>query len=155
VSTSPLRAHACKLGITGGRRLWRLRVLFACHRRARLKHQRHRDFDTIHPTRPPLPQRGKAPASAIDSLATGGRAVIVGAGRGSVTFDPLGLILHEQIITGSRHSTRAEFIETMNIMARGLVKPVIGKRVHFTEVETLLDDLKNQRLLGRGAATYE
>ena len=98
---------------------------------------------------------GETFQSAIDSLATGGRAVIVGAGRGSVAFDPLGLLLHEQIITGSRHSTRAEFIETMNIMARGLVKPVIGKRVHFMEVETLFEDLKKQRLLGRGAVTYE
>jgi D-arabinose 1-dehydrogenase-like Zn-dependent alcohol dehydrogenase len=43
----------------------------------------------------------------------------------------------------------------MNIMARGLVKPVIGKRVHFTEVEILFEDLKKQRLLGRGAVTYE
>ena len=98
---------------------------------------------------------GETFQSAIDSLATGGRAVIVGTGRGSVTFDPLGLILHERVITGSRHSTRAEFIETMSIMARGLVKPVIGKRVHFTEIETLFDDLKNERLLGRGAVTYE
>jgi propanol-preferring alcohol dehydrogenase len=93
--------------------------------------------------------------SAIDSLATGGRAVVIGAGRGSVTIDPLNLLSHEQIVTGSRHSTRAEFIETMDIMARGLVKPVIGKRVHFTDVETLFDDLKNQRLLGRGAVTYK
>jgi hypothetical protein len=43
----------------------------------------------------------------------------------------------------------------MSIMARGLVKPVVGRRVHFTEVETLFDDLKNERLLGRGAVTYE
>jgi propanol-preferring alcohol dehydrogenase len=97
---------------------------------------------------------GKTFQSAIDSLATAGRAVIVGAGQGDVTFNPLGLILSEKIVTGSRHSTRAEFIETMEIMARGLVKPVIGKRVHYTEVEYLFDDLKNERLLGRGSVTY-
>jgi D-arabinose 1-dehydrogenase-like Zn-dependent alcohol dehydrogenase len=93
--------------------------------------------------------------SAIDSLSNGGRAVVVGAGHGTVTFNPLNLILNEQIVTGSRHSTRAEFIETMEIMARGLVKAVIGKRVHFTEVETLFEDLKNKRLLGRGSVTYQ
>ena len=43
----------------------------------------------------------------------------------------------------------------MEIMARGLVKAVIGKRVHFTKVETLFEDLKNERLVGRGAVTYE
>jgi alcohol dehydrogenase, propanol-preferring len=80
--------------------------------------------------------------SAIDSLGTGGRAVIVGTGQGDVTFNPLGLILNEQIITGSRHSTRAEFIETMEVMARGLVKAVIGKRVH--ELSPNLGDGRGQ-----------
>lgn len=93
--------------------------------------------------------------AAIESLATSGRAVIVGAGLGEVSFDPLKLVLGEQIVTGSRHATRAEFIETLEIMARGLVKPVIGKRVHFTEVETLFDALRSETLLGRGALTYE
>ncbi len=97
---------------------------------------------------------GKTFQSAIDSLATAGRVVIIGAGKGDVTFNPLGLVLGEKIVTGSRHSTRAEFIETMEIMARGLVRPVIGRRVHFTEVEQLFDDLKNGRLLGRGMVTY-
>jgi D-arabinose 1-dehydrogenase-like Zn-dependent alcohol dehydrogenase len=57
--------------------------------------------------------------SGIDSFSNGGRAVVVGAGQGAVTFNPLNLILNELIVTGSRHSTRAEFIETMEIMARG------------------------------------
>jgi D-arabinose 1-dehydrogenase-like Zn-dependent alcohol dehydrogenase len=92
--------------------------------------------------------------SAIDCLGTGGRAVVVGAGHGGVTIDPLSLILKEKIVTGSRHSTRAELIETMEIIVRGAVKPVVGRRVHFTEVETLFDDLKNEQLLGRGALTF-
>ena len=93
--------------------------------------------------------------SAIESLATGGRAVIVGAGQGEVTFNGSSLIGGEYVITGSRHSTRAEFIETLEIMARGLVKPVVGRRVHFTEVESLFDDIVQKTLLGRGALTYD
>jgi len=93
--------------------------------------------------------------AAIDSLGTGGRAVIIGAGQGEVTFNGSSLIGGEYVITGSRHSTRAEFIETMEIMARGLVKPVVGRRVHFSEVESLFDDIIAQRLLGRGALTYD
>lgn len=93
--------------------------------------------------------------AAIDSLGTGGRAVIIGAGQGNVTFNGSGLIGGEYVITGSRHSTRAEFIETMEIMARGLVKPVIGRREHFTEVEAIFQDIIDKKLLGRGALTYE
>jgi len=40
-------------------------------------------------------------------------------------------------------------------MARGLVKPVIGMRRHFTEVETIFDEIVAEKLLGRAALTYE
>jgi propanol-preferring alcohol dehydrogenase len=93
--------------------------------------------------------------SAIASLATAGRAVLVGAGSGDVTLNPLDLLLQERIVTGSRHATRAEFIETLDIMARGAVKPVIGRRVPLAEIECLFDDLMEERLLGRGALTFE
>jgi propanol-preferring alcohol dehydrogenase len=93
--------------------------------------------------------------SAIESLGKSGRAVIIGAAQGNVTFNGAGLIQGEQVVTGSRHSTRKEFIETMEIMARGLIKPVVGRRVHFTEVESLFDDIIAERLLGRGALTYD
>src|SRR5262249_38766120 len=85
---------------------------------------------------------------AVDSLAMGGRAVIIGAGEATVTFPSRSLIHGELIVTGSRHSTRAEFIETMEIMAGGLVQPVVGRRVPFTEVESIFDDIKAQKLLG-------
>ena len=93
--------------------------------------------------------------ACIDALATAGRAVVIGVKPGKLEIEPLKVMLGEIVITGSRHSTRAELIETMEIMARGIVKPAIGKRVHFTEVETLFDDLLAERLLGRGALTYD
>ena len=93
--------------------------------------------------------------ACIDGLAVGGRAVVIGAQPGDVKVNPVNLVITEQIVTGSRHSTRAELIETMNIMARGLVTPVVGRRLHFTEVEALFQDLQDEKLLGRGALTYD
>lgn len=93
--------------------------------------------------------------ACIDGLAVGGRAVVIGAQPGDVKVNPVNLVITEQIVTGSRHSTRAELIETMDIMARGLVTPVVGKRLHFTEVEELFKDLQDEKLLGRGALTYD
>jgi propanol-preferring alcohol dehydrogenase len=93
--------------------------------------------------------------AAIDALAVSGRAVVIGGAPGTVSVNPINLILTEKTVTGSRHSSRAELIETMEIMARGLVKPVVGKRVHFTEVEELFQDLAAERLLARGALTYD
>ena len=93
--------------------------------------------------------------AAVDGLAKAGRAVVIGGTPGTVSVQQLNLVLTEKTVTGSRHSTRAELIETMDIMARGIVKPVITKRVHFTEVEELFQDLANERLIARGAVTYD
>jgi alcohol dehydrogenase, propanol-preferring len=92
---------------------------------------------------------------AIDSLATNGRAVAIGAGKGEAKVSALQLLNREIIVTGSRHSSRAELIESMELMARGQVQAVIGERVHFTEVETLFDKLAGEKLLGRGALIYD
>ena len=81
--------------------------------------------------------------------------MVIGAQPGDVKVNPINLVITEQVITGSRHSTRAELIETMEVMARGDIKAVVGKRVHFTEVETLFEDLKAQELLGRGGLLYD
>ena len=93
----------------------------------------------------------------IDSLATDGRAVAVGTRPegNAATVGSVDLVLNEKTVTGSRHSSRGELMETLDIMARGTVRPAIGRRVHFTEVESLLDDIAEERLLGRGALTYD
>jgi propanol-preferring alcohol dehydrogenase len=93
--------------------------------------------------------------AAIEALATAGRAVLIGAKPSSVKIDPLDLLINEKTITGSRHSTRTELMETMDVMAKGTIKSAIGKRVHFTEVESLFEDLQAETLLGRGALTYD
>ena len=92
---------------------------------------------------------------AYDSLTTSGRAVVIGVGKGDVQIPIRQLILTEKIVTGSRHSTRTELIETMEVMARGVIQPVIGMRKHFTEVESIFDAIVEEKLLGRGALTYD
>ena len=93
--------------------------------------------------------------AAVDSLAVGGRAVSIGGMPDKFSFDTRRLVQGERTITGSRHSTRAEFIETIELMARGAIKPVVGMRTHFTEVETIFASIVDQTLLGRGAVTYD
>lgn len=93
--------------------------------------------------------------AAYDSLAAAGRAVVIGVGKGDISVNPRHMLLTEKIVTGSRHSTRAELIESLEVMARGLIKPVIGMRTHFTEIESIFDRITDEKLLGRGAVTYD
>lgn len=100
---------------------------------------------------------GESLQACVRALATGGRAVAVGTRpeTGGAEVDSVDLVLTEKTLTGSRHSSRAELIEAMELMARGVILPAVGRRVHFTEVEELFDDLAAQRLLGRGALTFD
>ena len=92
---------------------------------------------------------------AYDSLSTSGRAVVIGVGKGSIQVPTRPLMSTEKTITGSRHSTRTELIETLEVMARGVVKPVVGMRTHFTEIENIFEAIVDEKLLGRGALTYD
>lgn len=85
----------------------------------------------------------------IQSLAVAGRMVIVGVQPGAVPFDPSNLVRTEQTITGSRHVTKLELQETIAVVARGLVTPVISARRPLEKAEELFDLIDRQELLGR------
>ncbi len=93
--------------------------------------------------------------AAIASLRRSGTAVLVGGKPGEITFSQTQLILDEKTVTGTRYSTKKELAESFELMARGDITPVVGRRVPFTEVESIFDDLHNESLLGRGGLTYE
>ena len=93
--------------------------------------------------------------AAIASTGIGGTALLVGGKPGEVTFPHTQLILTEKIVTGTRYSTKKELAETFQLVARGDIQPVVGKRVHFTQLESIFEDLYAEELLGRGVLTYD
>lgn len=97
---------------------------------------------------------GETFQASVDSLARGGRAVAIGVGKGEARVNPFKLMMEEQIVLGSRHSTRTELIETMEVMARGAIRPIIGMTRPFTEIEEIFDAILAEKLLGRGSLTY-
>lgn len=99
-----------------------------------------------------LPQTAQ---EGIDSLGTAGTYVVIGVQPGTFPFNVTRLIRPELVITGARYSTKQELVETLDLVARGLIQPVVGKRVPLEEVQTLFDMLEAETLLGRGALTFE
>jgi propanol-preferring alcohol dehydrogenase len=93
--------------------------------------------------------------AAIGSLAVAGRAVAVGVQPGTAATEVRNLIRTEQVITGSRYSTRQEFAATLDLVARGVVRAVVGERVPLEEVQRLFDLLAREELLGRGAIVFD
>src|SRR5258708_39973217 len=96
-------------------------------------------------------RRFKQPSTALPLLAERSQLAALPE---AFSFDTRRLVQTEKVITGSRHSTRAEFMETMEIMALGIVKPVIGMRTHFTGLGDIFRAVTHQTLSGRGAPTH-
>lgn len=93
--------------------------------------------------------------TAIESVATAGRVVMVGVQPGRASFEVTSLITSEKVITGSRHSTKQELADTLEVVKGGLVKAVVGERVSLENVETLFERLSEDSLLGRGAIVFD
>ncbi|MDP6800151.1 MAG: alcohol dehydrogenase catalytic domain-containing protein [SAR202 cluster bacterium] len=97
------------------------------------------------------PQTAEA---GINALSTAGTFVIVGVEPGTFPFN-ISRLLREQVITGNRYCSYEEMREVIRVVARGLVKPVVTKRVALEDVEEVFDTLSRQTLLGRAAISFD
>ena len=90
----------------------------------------------------------------LASLSVAGTLVIIGVQQGESVFQGPALVRSEQIITGSRYSTKVEMRETIALVAAGKIHPVITERVPLERVNDVFDLLAEERLLGRAVLTY-
>ena len=93
----------------------------------------------------------KTMGDALNSLGRAGRFVNLTTHLGSKIEAPLGkLVLDEIVITGSRYTTKHEFLKALELIRSGRVKPVISERSTLSEVERLHVLLAENKLFGRG-----
>jgi D-arabinose 1-dehydrogenase-like Zn-dependent alcohol dehydrogenase len=93
----------------------------------------------------------KTMGDALNSLGRAGRFVNLTTHPGSKIEAPSGkLVLEEIVITGSRYTTKHEFLKALELIRSGRVKPVISQSSTLSEVEKLHVLLAENKLLGRG-----
>jgi D-arabinose 1-dehydrogenase-like Zn-dependent alcohol dehydrogenase len=85
--------------------------------------------------------------AGIKALGRRGRLVILGGAAHPFHVPARELLLKEQTILGSRYVTRAEILETCDLVARGEVWPLVTDIRPLTEAEAIHD------LVERGAVT--
>lgn len=95
---------------------------------------------------------GEATRQAIALVRKGGRIVQVGyttdAGH-YPTFPTDKLALLEVSIIGSRYITRPELARAIDLVARGIVRPVISEVMDLSEANTALDRVRADAAVGR------
>ena len=89
--------------------------------------------------------------AAVAALGTGGRLAIMGGSAQPFTLAAGAVMAKELEILGSRYVTRQEVMETLAIVARGDVWPVVTEVVPLEEAEALHDRIERGEIFGRAA----
>jgi D-arabinose 1-dehydrogenase-like Zn-dependent alcohol dehydrogenase len=92
----------------------------------------------------------------LKALALGGRLVVLTTFRGvEVPMSPRDVVLREMTVLGSRYASKAELIESADLVASGKIHPVVSHVVAPADVETVHRELREGTLIGRGAVDWD
>jgi propanol-preferring alcohol dehydrogenase len=84
----------------------------------------------------------------------GGTVVAVGFRPGASLAFPLDrLIVDETVVTGSRYATRAEIAASLDLIADGRVRPVIGARYPLERANEAIEAIVGNEVFGRAVVT--
>jgi propanol-preferring alcohol dehydrogenase len=85
------------------------------------------------------------------ALARRGRLVTLGAAGQPFTLSSSSLLMKEQSVLGSRYVTRAEILETLDMVARGEVWPLVTEKRPLDEAEAVHEQVERGDVTGRAA----
>ncbi|WP_255152300.1 alcohol dehydrogenase catalytic domain-containing protein [Halorarius halobius] len=91
---------------------------------------------------------------SVSALATRGRLVnLTGFPGRSFDVSPRELVMDELEVVGSRYCSRYELARSAELVAEGVVEPVVSEVVELDGVEEMLATIAAGELVGRGATT--
>ncbi|HEX2826678.1 MAG TPA: zinc-binding dehydrogenase [Burkholderiales bacterium] len=85
------------------------------------------------------------------ALGKGGRLVTLGGNSGSFTANPSQMLRKELELLGSRYATRAEVAESLELVARRELWPIVPEKVPLAEAEAVHQRLEQGLVTGRAA----
>jgi D-arabinose 1-dehydrogenase-like Zn-dependent alcohol dehydrogenase len=89
--------------------------------------------------------------AAQAALAKGGRLVTLGGHGQPFNVNPAQLLSKEQEIMGSRYATRQEVMDSLELVARGDLWPLVTEKVPLTDAEAVHQRLETGSITGRAA----
>ena len=89
-------------------------------------------------------------AAGAEVIGPRGALVILGFTQDAeVKASPIGLLLKEGAIMGTRYGTRAEIAASLEWVKSGRVRTVIGARYSLEEINRAFDDIRGNQVFGR------
>jgi len=88
--------------------------------------------------------------AAVDALAPGGRLAILGVHRDSrFSVDPQRMVSGELSILGSRYVTRQDIVDSLELVRRGHVRPIVSRTFALEDAEHAHALLQQGAAIGR------
>jgi D-arabinose 1-dehydrogenase-like Zn-dependent alcohol dehydrogenase len=85
------------------------------------------------------------------ALAKGGRLVMLGGHGSAFTAKPGEMLRKEIELMGSRYATRQEVYESLELVARGELCPLVMEKAPLAEAESVHQRLERGAVTGRAA----
>jgi propanol-preferring alcohol dehydrogenase len=89
--------------------------------------------------------------SAFAALGKGGRLVTLGGSGARFRADPADMLRKEIELLGSRYASKEEVVESLEIVARGDVWPLVTEKVALADAEAIHQRLEAGLVTGRAA----
>ena len=94
---------------------------------------------------------GSTIEAAIAALGKGGRLVTLGGHGGSFSAHPGDMLRKELELLGSRYATKEEVMESLELVARGEIWPLVTEKVLLEDAESVHERLDRGLVTGRAA----
>ena len=89
--------------------------------------------------------------AAAASLGKGGRLVTLGGHGQPFTANPADMLRNELELLGSRYASKEEVAESLELVARGELQPIVTEKVPLAEAENIHQRLDKGLITGRAA----
>lgn len=89
--------------------------------------------------------------AAFAAMGKGGRLLTLGGHGGQFTAHPADMLRKELELLGSRYATRQEVIESLELVARGELWPMVTEKVPLASAEAVHAKLERGEVTGRAA----
>ena len=87
-------------------------------------------------------------------LGSGGRLVTLGGSGEFFNIDPGNMLLKEIEIIGSRYCSKQEVIDSLNLVSRGLITPLVTEKVSPYQANDLHERIEKGNVIGRAGIIF-
>jgi propanol-preferring alcohol dehydrogenase len=92
---------------------------------------------------------------AISSVKKGGRIVVVGETDDKIPLSTFRLCVNEYEILGSRSGGRQDTVESLELVSRGDVTPIVSDRFPLARINDAFQAIRSGQVLGRAVITFD